>query len=437
MIFLTSIRLVFVKSEKSRTNVNFTGVELPLNLIEKPKFEQPVFGLNYLSGIVKPLVEHPNSLKSSCKWNIVFLNGECSSFLNYFFKVYDAAKKNKPLGALNEFNEQFFSNSNAYVDPNDPTFLYINEPNAENLYNPQGISQNHYISSNNQNNKEIPVYKRPYGAQQNSGNSNSSSNNNSSNNNSNYNMNNASNMMNYSQPSYMGNYDSTNNRGPYGQQTYIPNNMQNFNQNNVGPPNCDSQNNSLLPHYNQQDNRLLYNNPEGTMTHYNQHNNISNYDQLNYRGTYNHQGPNMNSANGNSNTNTDTNSYNNSNPNSYGNSNINSNSNSYGNNYSNASYNQPGIRTQGNQRIYPLHNQPNSQQFNPAYSEHFNNTFNQNCSLPTYSEQENYHHYQQSSGLYSLQNDHQSIRPNDQASSQANSQMNSQTKSQENNQPIN
>ncbi|KOB87654.1 hypothetical protein PFDG_05542 [Plasmodium falciparum Dd2] len=127
MIFLTSSRLVFVKNEHSKTNPNFAGVEFPLSLIEKPKFEQPVFGLNYLSGIIKPLIDHPNSLKSACKWNLVFLNGQCSSFLNIFFKVFEAAKKNRPLVGLNEFNEQFFSNSNAYVDPNDPTFFYPND----------------------------------------------------------------------------------------------------------------------------------------------------------------------------------------------------------------------------------------------------------------------------------------------------------------------
>ncbi|SCN61636.1 conserved Plasmodium protein, unknown function [Plasmodium chabaudi chabaudi] len=162
-LFLTSIRLVFIKNEKSRTNINFTGAELPLTLIDDVNFEQPVFGLNYLSGIVRPLVEHPNSLLSPCKWNLFFLNGQCSNFLKYFFKVYEAAKKNKTFGSLNEFNEHFFSSNNAYIDPNDPTFIYINEPISENMNN---LSQNHYINNQN-NNEEIPVYKIPYVPQNN------------------------------------------------------------------------------------------------------------------------------------------------------------------------------------------------------------------------------------------------------------------------------
>ncbi|GAW81569.1 hypothetical protein, conserved [Plasmodium gonderi] len=347
MIFLTSIRLVFIKSERSRTNANFISVELPLNLIEKPKFEQPVFGLNYLSGIVKPSVDNPNSLKSPCKWNIVFLNGQCSSFLNYFFKVYEAAKKNRPLGTLSEFNEQFFSNSNAYVDPSDPTFLYINEPNPESLYNAQGTTQNHYIPQNNQKNEDVPVYKRPYVPQHNNSNS-------------------VNNIPSYNQQNYMGNYDSASSRGSFSHQPYPPSGANasqaspNCGSQNCGSQNCGSQNygsqnycspnygsqnycspnSDISQHYNYQDNRSTYANQENTMSHYNQHSNFINYDQINNRNMHDHQ-------NGNA-----------------------------------ISYNQ---RTQ-----QPLHNQPNNQQFNPAYNEQFNNIHNQNNTIPSYTEQTTY-----------------------------------------------
>ncbi|CAG9477458.1 unnamed protein product [Plasmodium vivax] len=319
MIFLTSIRLVFIKSERSRTNANFISVEFPLNLIEKPKFEQPVFGLNYLSGVVKPLVDHPNSLKSPCKWNIVFLNGQCSSFLNYFFKVYDAAKKNRPLGALSEFNEQFFSSSNAYVDPSDPTFLYINEPNPESLYGAQGMTQNHYISPNNQSNQEVPVYKRPYVPQH--------SNNGGSNN-----------MPSYNQPSYMGSYDSVSGRGTYGHQSYGPcgANGSGYSSQSYEPPNYANANASsnLLSHYNQQGNRNAYANQENTTSHYNQHSGYVNYDQMDNRNVYDQQ-------NGNS--------------------------------------------APHGQRMHPLlYNQPNNQQYNPAYNEQLNNMHSQNGGTSTY-----------------------------------------------------
>lgn len=326
MIFLTSIRLVFIKSQRSRTNPNFISVEFPLNLIEKPKFEQPVFGLNYLSGVVKPLLDHPNSLKSPCKWNIVFMNGQCSSFLNYFFKVYDAARKNRPLGALSEFNEQFFSSSNAYVDPSDPTFLYINEPNPESLYNTQGMGQNHYISPNNQSNQDVPVYKRPYVPQHSSGSS-------------------SNNMQSYNQPNYMGSYDYGNGRGPYGHQSYGPNGANgsghasqsyeapnyahaNPNGNANGNPNS-----NLLSHYNQQGNRNAYPSQENTMSHYNQHSGFVSYDQQDNRNVYDQQ-------NGNS--------------------------------------------APHGQRMHPVYNQPNNQQYNPAYNEQLNNLHSHNGGTSTY-----------------------------------------------------
>ncbi|CAA9988852.1 conserved Plasmodium protein, unknown function [Plasmodium knowlesi strain H] len=338
MIFLTSIRLVFIKSERSRTNANFISVEFPLNLIEKPKFEQPVFGLNYLSGVVKPLVDHPNSLNSPCKWNLVFLNGQCSSFLNYFFKVYEAAKRNRPLGSLSEFNEQFFSSSNAYVDPSDPTFLYINEPNPENLYNTQGMTQNHYISQNNQSGQDVPVYKRPY-VSQHSSNSGTNS------------------MQSYSQPNYIGSYDYGSGRAPYGHQPYGtsgPNgsvygsqsyetpNYQHANMNVNGNANVNSNVNvngnanpssNLLSHYNQQGNRNAYPSHENTMSHYNQHSGFVNYNQPDNRNVYEQN-------NGNS-------------------------------------------APQG-QRVHPLYNQPNNQQYNPAYNEQLSNMHNQNGGTSTY-----------------------------------------------------
>ncbi|KEG02433.1 hypothetical protein YYE_02261 [Plasmodium vinckei vinckei] len=249
-LFLTSIRLVFIKNEKSRTNINFTGAEFPLVLVDDVNFEQPVFGLNYLSGIVRPLMDHPNSLSSPCKWNIFFLNGQCSNFLNYFFKAYEAAKKNKTLGSLNEFNEYFFSSNNAYIDPNDPTFIYINEPISENMNN---LSQNHYINNQN-NNEEIPVYKVPYAPQNN-------------------------NTISYNEPYYTGiqridnNYSRNNNEQHYGNY-----NMQNY---NTQSP-YENQNNNYASNYNHHDNQTIYpsnrnhNNSDTrqtSMSHYTQYTN--------------------------------------------------------------------------------------------------------------------------------------------------------------------
>ncbi|KYN95096.1 hypothetical protein PRSY57_1367800 [Plasmodium reichenowi] len=377
MIFLTSSRLVFVKNEHSKTNPNFAGVEFPLSLIEKPKFEQPVFGLNYLSGIIKPLMDHPNSLKSACKWNLVFLNGQCSSFLNIFFKVFEAAKKNRPLVGLNEFNEQFFSNSNAYVDPNDPTFLYINEPINENIYTPQNLSQNHYIplgsytnnnmnpSNNNINTcnnsgntlrqqENIPIYKRPFVPKNN----------------------NPTSMMTYNNSNYVNTCDHINNRamGNYNQNVFVPNNYNNPNNNTQ---NYDSINNSLTHYNNSSDGRTLYNNNNTNMGHYNNTNNFRNYEQANNRNVtaqmnyqmYNNM-PNNNMPNNNM-------------PN-----NNMSNNNIPNNNMPNNNMSNNNVST-FHQRMNALHPQPNNHHYNPAYNEHLNNSYNQQNNNTLYNEQNN------------------------------------------------
>ncbi|SOV81609.1 conserved Plasmodium protein, unknown function [Plasmodium sp. gorilla clade G3] len=392
MIFLTSSRLVFVKNEHSKTNANFAGVEFPLSLIEKPKFEQPVFGLNYLSGIIKPLIDHPNSLKSACKWNLVFLNGQCSSFLNIFFKVYEAAKKNRPLVGLNEFNEHFFSNSNAYVDPNDPTFLYINEPINENIYTPQNLSQNHYIplgsypndnmnpSNNNINTcnnsantlrqeENIPIYKRPFVPKNN----------------------NPNNIMTYNNPNYVNTCDHINNRamGNYNQNVFVPNNYNNTN-NNI--QSYDSINNSLTHYNNSSEGRMLYNNSNTNMGYYNNTNNFRNYDQgsnRNVTAQMNYQMYNNIPSNSMSNNNMPNNNIpNNHMSNNHMSNNHMSNSNIPNNNMPNNNMSNNNLST-FHQRMNALHPQPNNHHYNPAYNEHLNNSYNQQNNNTLYNEQNN------------------------------------------------
>lgn len=151
MMFLTSTRLVFVKSPKSRTNAHFKGIEMPLNLIDKPKFEQPVFGMNYLSGTVRPLVGDPNCLQGNCVWNLFFASGNSEKFLSAFSHVYEELKKKKTVPNVERTQDQFLYTNNAYIDPNDPSHIYIHEPINPNIYQPQNLSHNHYVPLTNNN----------------------------------------------------------------------------------------------------------------------------------------------------------------------------------------------------------------------------------------------------------------------------------------------
>lgn len=150
-VFLTSTRLVFVKNPKGRKNANFKGLELPYHLMDKPKFEQPVFGMNYITGTIRPLVDDPNAIQVPCTWNLIFSGGNCARFLTTFTHVYEESKKRKPSENIVRPMDHFMCPNSAYIDPNDPSHIYINAPVNPSVYQPQNITQNHYVPVANTN----------------------------------------------------------------------------------------------------------------------------------------------------------------------------------------------------------------------------------------------------------------------------------------------
>jgi hypothetical protein len=127
---LTSARLVFVT--KNYTTDYFKSFDLPLALMRNLKFEQPIFGSNYLDLQINPLyglIPAPGHVK------IWFTKGGCDKFL----RLFDVAKgqvaqqlKQGRMAHDNDFNQKirtgFFANNNAYQDPNDPTYVYVQQP---------------------------------------------------------------------------------------------------------------------------------------------------------------------------------------------------------------------------------------------------------------------------------------------------------------------
>jgi hypothetical protein len=97
-------------------------------------FKQPVFGSNYLELTIMPLyglIPAPGFVK------IWFTKGGCDKFL----RIFDVAKaqvaqqlRQGRMAHDNDFNQRirngFFANSNAYQDPNDPTYVYVQQPEA-------------------------------------------------------------------------------------------------------------------------------------------------------------------------------------------------------------------------------------------------------------------------------------------------------------------
>lgn len=77
---LTTNRIVLINT-KNITKSDFKAFDLPLALTFKEKFNQPIFGANYLSCSTKPLF---NSLPADAELKIWFMEGGCGKFLKCF-----------------------------------------------------------------------------------------------------------------------------------------------------------------------------------------------------------------------------------------------------------------------------------------------------------------------------------------------------------------
>lgn len=95
------------------------------------KFEQPIFGANYMRGTVKPMY---GLIPGPAKYKFWFMNGGCSKFLKCYHYVVDKLRAEMRKQTFNQgyapqfgsgnFQEQFV----AFADANDPSTLYVSQP---------------------------------------------------------------------------------------------------------------------------------------------------------------------------------------------------------------------------------------------------------------------------------------------------------------------
>jgi len=76
---MTTARLVFVNHKFYEEA--FKSFDIPFALITKEKFKQPIFGSNYIEGLVKPL---HGLLPGDSQFYLYFKKGGCQSFLRFF-----------------------------------------------------------------------------------------------------------------------------------------------------------------------------------------------------------------------------------------------------------------------------------------------------------------------------------------------------------------
>lgn len=150
-VYLSNVRLVFLADKPDESGL--VGFDLPLVYITGDKLNQPIFGCNNLAGRVWPAAEGggPAGSLPPHDWKILFKNGGIGTLYPLYYALAQRAKRGqgapKEVG-LPEVQEEMAKMANtAFVDPNDPTTVYLTQPVGE-----------------DQRLKEQPKYAATYGA---------------------------------------------------------------------------------------------------------------------------------------------------------------------------------------------------------------------------------------------------------------------------------
>lgn len=108
-LFISNLRLVFIAEHLT--------VDLPLATLEEEQFHQPIFGANFLTGKSPPL---PGSnIANVVQWKFTFNKG-VGTFLSIFYILLAHMRTNP-----SELPTDVLSGHVAYMDPNDPSKLFV------------------------------------------------------------------------------------------------------------------------------------------------------------------------------------------------------------------------------------------------------------------------------------------------------------------------
>ncbi|XP_021282647.1 UPF0664 stress-induced protein C29B12.11c [Herrania umbratica] len=139
-IYLSNIRMVFVAAHPVG---NVFAFDMPLLYVHDEKFNQPIFHCNNISGHVEPVVpenEH-RALYSTHSFKILFKEGGCGTFVPLFLNLISSVRQYNqqvnpgpeprmdPLQAAQTPVDEMMRH--AYVDPNDPTRIYLQQPDTQ------------------------------------------------------------------------------------------------------------------------------------------------------------------------------------------------------------------------------------------------------------------------------------------------------------------
>mmetsp|Transcript_26720 Transcript_26720/g.49031 ORF Transcript_26720/g.49031 Transcript_26720/m.49031 type:complete len:222 (-) Transcript_26720:95-760(-) len=129
--FFSTTRIVFVATGKT-SRQDFKAFEIPLPLMRDEKFQQPIFGANYLEGqLLGDAIDAQSPLSGgSTQWSLTFRAGGCGTFLPLFYKhLYELrGGADSQDNSIAQAAMQGRLNQVAFVDPSDPSTLFVSQP---------------------------------------------------------------------------------------------------------------------------------------------------------------------------------------------------------------------------------------------------------------------------------------------------------------------
>ncbi|KAJ7979710.1 UPF0664 stress-induced protein C29B12.11c [Quillaja saponaria] len=157
IIYLSNIRMVFVANKPVG---GFAAFDMPLLFVHGEKFNQPIFHCNNISGLVEPVVpeDQHRALYSTHSFKILFKEGGCGTFVPLFLNLIASVRQYNqhsnlaaqphvdPLQAAQTPVDEIMRH--AYVDPNDPTKIFLQQPTPESqlrrrTYQSQPVEHSH------------------------------------------------------------------------------------------------------------------------------------------------------------------------------------------------------------------------------------------------------------------------------------------------------
>eukprot|EP00897_Mesotaenium_endlicherianum_P011078 jgi/Mesen1/999/ME000120S00154 len=156
ILYLTSVRMVFVASKPTPPIVAF---DMPLLYVHGEKFNQPIFACNNLSARVTPQQQQQQQASDGpIEFKVLFKEGGVGTFIPVFFGLLRSLRATaqqqqaahaahvsyaaqtpgasppvSPLPSQQPPVEDMIRH--AYVDPNDPTRLYLQQPREDEVAN--------------------------------------------------------------------------------------------------------------------------------------------------------------------------------------------------------------------------------------------------------------------------------------------------------------